>query len=85
MAKNTPLHSVHERLAATFTDFGGWNMPVRYTSDIAEHYAVRQAAGIFDLSHMGEIEILETQAGAALDYALVGNLSVIAVGGRSTR
>ncbi|QWF22309.1 glycine cleavage system aminomethyltransferase GcvT [Nocardioides sp. LMS-CY] len=80
MSKITPLHAVHECLGASFTDFGGWHMPVRYTSDIAEHYAVRQAAGIFDLCHMGEIEIEGTDAGRALDRALVGNLSAVAVG-----
>ena len=53
----TPLHSVHTRLGASFTDFGGWRMPLRYASDIAEHRAVRSSAGIFDLSHMGEIGV----------------------------
>ena len=48
----TPLRERHEALGASFTDFGGWQMPVRYTSDLAEHHAVRQAAGIFDISHM---------------------------------
>jgi len=80
MSKNTPLHTVHQRLGASFTDFGGWNMPVRYTSDIGEHHAVRKAAGIFDLCHMGEIEIIGSGAGALLDHALVGKLSAIAVG-----
>jgi aminomethyltransferase len=80
MSKNTPLHAAHERLGASFTDFGGWNMPVRYTSDIAEHHAVRRAAGLFDLCHMGEIEIVGPEAAAVLDYALVGKLSTIAVG-----
>ncbi|GAA2602622.1 glycine cleavage system aminomethyltransferase GcvT [Dactylosporangium fulvum] len=80
MSKNTPLRAVHERLGASFTEFGGWNMPVRYASDIAEHHAVRKAAGLFDLCHMGEIEIVGPEAAAVLDYALVGKLSAIAVG-----
>ena len=50
-------------------------MPLRYTSDIAEHTAVRTAAGLFDLSHMGEIGVTGPDAGRFLDYALVGNLS----------
>lgn len=76
----SPLDAVHERLGAAFTDFAGWRMPVRYTSDLAEHQAVRTSAGIFDLSHMGEIELSGPGAGAALDHALAGRLSAIAVG-----
>ncbi|MCX9193844.1 glycine cleavage system protein T [Carbonactinospora thermoautotrophica] len=76
----TPLHAVHEELGAVFTDFAGWRMPLRYGSETAEHQAVRQAAGMFDLSHMGEIVVRGPQAGAALDYALVGHLSVVGVG-----
>ncbi len=53
----TPLRAVHERLGATMTDFAGWLMPLRYGSEIAEHRAVRGAAGLFDLSHMGEIGV----------------------------
>ena len=73
--KKTPLHAEHESLGATMTDFGGWMMPLRYTSDLAEHRAVREAAGLFDLSHMGGIAVTGPEAGAALDHALVGNLS----------
>ena len=51
----TPLHAEHARLGASFTDFGGWDMPVRYSSDLAEHEAVRTIAGLFDISHMAEI------------------------------
>lgn len=78
--KRTVLHGAHERLGARFTDFGGWAMPVRYDSDTAEHHAVRRGAGIFDLSHMGEIEVTGPQAGAFLDHALVGVLSTLTVG-----
>jgi len=80
MSKRTPLYDVHVALGATFTDFGGWTMPVRYTSETAEHVAVRTAAGLFDLSHMGEIEITGPDAAAALDYALVGVPSRIGLG-----
>ncbi len=55
-------------------------MPLRYGSESAEHNAVRQAAGLFDLSHMGEIFVTGPQAGEALDYALVGHLSALASG-----
>ncbi|GAA3215261.1 glycine cleavage system aminomethyltransferase GcvT [Oerskovia jenensis] len=76
----SPLHDEHVALGASLTSFGGWQMPLRYTSDLAEHRAVREAAGLFDLSHMGEIEVAGPQAAAALDHALVGNLTAVAVG-----
>jgi aminomethyltransferase len=78
--RRTPLTAVHERLGATLTDFAGWLMPLRYGSELAEHRAVRTAAGLFDLSHMGEITVTGPEAAEALDYALVGNLSAIAPG-----
>jgi aminomethyltransferase len=76
----TPLAEEHERLGASFTDFAGWRMPVRYSSDLAEHHAVRNAAGLFDLSHMGEVELTGPDAAAALDHALAGALSKVRVG-----
>ncbi|MFE6995390.1 glycine cleavage system aminomethyltransferase GcvT [Microbacterium sp. NPDC057659] len=79
-ARYTPLRSRHEALGASFTDFGGWQMPVRYTSDLAEHHAVRQAAGVFDISHMAEFTVQGAQAGEYLDYALAGRLSALANG-----
>jgi aminomethyltransferase len=78
--RGTPLRSVHERLGATMTDFAGWLMPLRYGSETAEHLAVRSAAGLFDLSHMGEITVTGPGAGPALDYALTGWLSRLSVG-----
>jgi len=76
----TPLHAEHARLGASFTDFGGWEMPVRYTSDLAEHQAVREQAGLFDISHMAEIFVSGSYAASFLDYALVIKSSAIAVG-----
>jgi aminomethyltransferase len=78
--RQTPLHVVHERLGATMISFAGWQMPLRYASETAEHHAVRHAAGLFDLSHMGEIAVTGPGAGAALDYALTGHLSVVGPG-----
>jgi aminomethyltransferase len=78
--RHSPLQSVHERLGATLTEFAGWQMPLRYGSETAEHNAVRTAAGLFDLSHMGEIVLTGPQAGAALDYALVGQPSALRPG-----
>jgi aminomethyltransferase len=81
MSENyTALHEEHKKLGASFTDFGGWQMPLKYSSELAEHHAVRKAAGIFDLSHMGEVWVTGPDAGAFLDYALVGKISAMAVG-----
>src|SRR3954469_13358003 len=71
----SPLHDIHVAAGAAFTDFAGWQMPVRYSSDLAEHAAVRTAAGLFDLSHMGEILVVGSEAAAALDAALAGPMS----------
>ena len=78
--RRTPLTSLHEELGATLTDFAGWLMPLRYGSETAEHNAVRSAAGLFDLSHMGELAVTGPGAADALDYALTGNLGALAPG-----
>ncbi|MCT2260452.1 glycine cleavage system aminomethyltransferase GcvT [Brachybacterium muris] len=78
--RSTALEAIHEELGATFTDFAGWRMPVRYGSDLAEHAAVRESAGLFDLSHMGEILIEGPQAPEALDHAFAGKISTVSVG-----
>jgi aminomethyltransferase len=78
--KYSPLHQIHLDAGASFTDFAGWQMPVRYSSDLAEHHAVRASAGLFDLSHMAEILVSGPDSAAALDYALAGKISAIAVG-----
>jgi aminomethyltransferase len=75
--RTTPLHDRHQALGASFTDFGGWLMPVRYSSDLAEHHAVRTTAGLFDISHMAEFFVTGEDAGAFLDYALAGRLSAL--------
>lgn len=78
--KETPLASEHEALDASFTDFGGWRMPLKYSSELQEHQAVRTAAGMFDLSHMGEIRVVGPDAATFLNTALVGNLAKTEVG-----
>ena len=78
--RTTPLYEKHADLGASFTDFGGWNMPVRYTSDLAEHHAVRQAAGLFDISHMAEFTVIGAGAAATLDYLLAGRISTMKIG-----
>ncbi|MFF9866951.1 glycine cleavage system aminomethyltransferase GcvT [Streptomyces sp. NPDC013953] len=76
----TALDALHRALGATMTDFAGWDMPLRYGSERDEHNAVRTKAGLFDLSHMGEITVTGPQAAALLDHALVGNIGGVAVG-----
>ncbi len=78
--QHSPLEEVHRRLGARLIEFGGWLMPVQYTSILDEHRAVRQRAGLFDLSHMGELFVEGEAAGAALAYALVTDPRSLAVG-----
>ena len=78
--KHTALHHVHEQLGARFTDFGGWDMPLKYGKELDEHRAVRETVGVFDLSHMGEVEVSGPQAAEFLDYALISRLSAVKVG-----
>ncbi|WP_116214025.1 glycine cleavage system aminomethyltransferase GcvT [Streptomyces olivoreticuli] len=78
--RRTALDALHRALGATMTDFAGWDMPLRYGSERDEHLAVRTRAGLFDLSHMGEITVTGPQAAALLDHALVGNIGGVAVG-----
>ncbi|MGO3146658.1 MAG: glycine cleavage system aminomethyltransferase GcvT [Leucobacter sp.] len=80
MTKHTALHAEHEKLGASFTDFGGWDMPLKYGSELQEHRAVRESAGLFDLSHMGEVWISGDDAATFLNSALVGNLAVMQIG-----
>lgn len=79
-APRSPLLPAHERAGARLTDFAGWQMPLRFTSDLEEHQAVRSAAGIFDLSHMGQVEVIGPEAGAVLDRSFIGVCSTMAIG-----
>lgn len=76
----TALDALHRSLGATMTDFAGWDMPLRYASERDEHHAVRTRAGLFDLSHMGEITVTGPEAAAFLSYALVGNIATVGNG-----
>jgi aminomethyltransferase len=76
----TPLHDRHVALGARLIEFGGWLMPVQYSGILDEHRAVRERAGLFDLSHMGELFVEGPQAGAALAAALVSNPPALAIG-----
>lgn len=76
----TALYAEHQRQSATFTSFGGWDMPLRFGSDRGEHEAVRTHAGIFDLSHMAQIEVEGPHAAHVLDHSLTGLPSALEVG-----
>ena len=78
--KRTPLFSAHQRLGGKLIEFGGWEMPVQYSSIVDEHLAVRKAAGIFDISHMGEIGVSGPSAAAFLNRALTNDIRKLSVG-----
>ena len=70
----TPLNSVHRALGAKMVDFGGWDMPVQYSGIMDEHNAVRNSVGVFDVSHMGEIEIHGPEAAKLTDFVTTNNV-----------
>jgi aminomethyltransferase len=73
--KKTPLNSVHRRLGAKMVDFGGWDMPVQYSGILEEHNTVRNAVGLFDVSHMGELRVTGASALAAVNTLITNDLS----------
>src|SRR3954447_8187706 len=78
--KATPLNSVHRRMKAKMVDFGGWDMPVQYSGILDEHNAVRTAAGLFDVSHMGEIEIRGPEAAKFTDLVTTNAVAKLKLG-----
>ena len=78
--KYLPLHDVHVALGGKMAPFGGFMMPVRYSSDITEHNAVRNNAGVFDVSHMGEFWVRGDKALAALQYLTTNDVSKLEIG-----
>lgn len=76
----TALHQQHRALGAHMAPFGGWSMPLRYSSERTEHLAVRDTCGVFDLSHMTQITVSGQHAAERLDSTFVGALSRLAVG-----
>ena len=75
--QKTPLHAVHKSLGAKMVDFGGWEMPVEYSGVIEEHMAVRTRVGVFDVSHMGEIEIRGPQALQLVEWLTPNDASLL--------
>lgn len=80
MLKRTPLFNEHQKLGAKFVDFGGWEMPVQYSSITDEHLVVRNSAGIFDISHMGEVTVSGAAAAGFLNHVLTNDIRKIAPG-----
>jgi aminomethyltransferase len=78
--RHTPLHDLHVELGARMVPFAGYEMPVQYESIIEEHRTVRGAVGLFDLSHMGELEVRGDEAVAFLRYAVVSDPGAIEIG-----
>ena len=79
--KQTPLYGRHQALGAKIIDFGGWAMPVQYSGILDEHKAVRQAAGIFDVSHMGEVWFRGPRAAEAVQRLVTNDVGKLADGG----
>src|ERR1022692_3113364 len=80
MLKRTAIFSAHQKLGGKLIEFGGWEMPVQYTSITDEHLAVRNAAGIFDISHMGEVTVSSAGAEAFLNSVLTNDIRKLASG-----
>lgn len=80
MLKRTPLFAAHQRLGARLVEFGGWEMPVQYTGIVEEHLAVRHAAGLFDISHMGEVFASGPAAADFLNATLTNDVRKLAPG-----
>src|SRR5215510_7352581 len=80
MLKRTPLFAAHQRLGGKLIEFGGWEMPVQYSSIMDEHLAVRKAAGVFDIAHMGEVFFAGPGAADFLNRTLTNDVRKLAVG-----
>jgi aminomethyltransferase len=80
MLKRTPLFAAHQKLGGKLIEFGGWEMPVQYTSITDEHLAVRNAAGMFDISHMGEVTVSGTGAADFLNRTLTNDIRKLTPG-----
>src|ERR1017187_4741654 len=78
--KATPLNSAHRKMGAKMVDFGGWDMPVQYSGILEEHHSVRKNVGLFDVSHMGEIEIHGPDAFALTDSVTTNAVAKLKIG-----
>lgn len=80
MAKRTPFYALHVKANAKIVDFAGWDMPLHYGSQLEEHHKVRQHVGMFDVSHMGVVDLKGTDSSAYLRHLLANNVDKIAAG-----
>src|SRR5437764_2286128 len=78
--KRTPLYAAHVKAGARMVEFGGWDMPVQYAGIIEEHRRVRAAVGLFDVSHMGEVEVDGAGALAALQSLTTNDVAALEIG-----
>src|SRR5207248_3664456 len=78
--KRTPLYDVHRASGAKMVDFGGWDMPVQYSGVVDEHNTVRNAVGVFDVSHMGEIEVRGPEAAKLTDFVTTNSVAKLKTG-----
>ena len=83
MARQTPLFKLHQELGARMVDFGGWDMPVQYSSQIGEHHAVRRAAGVFDVSHMGVLDLRGPRVREFLQRLLANDVAKLKLPGKA--
>ena len=83
MARRTPLFSLHQTLGARIVDFGGWDMPLQYGSQIAEHHAVRRGAGVFDVSHMCVVDLKGAQARPFLQRLFANDVGKLEAQGKA--
>lgn len=79
--RQTPLQDEHEALGAKMGEFAGWSMPIEYAGVLTEHRAVREAAGMFDLTHLGKVEVAGPGALELLQRVVTGDLATVPVGG----
>src|SRR5918997_771582 len=78
--RRTPLYEEHKALGARLVDFAGWEMPVQYAGIKAEHQAVRERVGLFDVSHMGEVVFRGPEAEEAVQRLVTRDVSRLAIG-----
>ena len=75
--KRTPLYGIYQKYQGKVIDYSGWELPVQFTGITSEHLAVRQAAGLFDVSHMGEITVSGNDAEGFLQYILTNDVTAM--------
>jgi aminomethyltransferase len=83
VGRQTPLYKLHQELGARIVDFGGWDMPVQYSSQIGEHHAVRRAAGVFDVSHMCVVDLKGARVREFLQHLLANDVAKLRTPGKA--